>query len=721
MIGAPTEKELEEVHGDNAMRWVKAQNLSTQLELEAHPDFEKNKQTALKILESKDKIAYGSQKGEWVYNFWQDEEHPRGIWRRTTSESYRQEEPDWDILLDMDLLNATENESWVYKGVERLLPDGNKVLISLSRGGGDATVCREFDVSRKSFVREGFFIPEAQTSLSWLDENRVLLGTNWGEDTVTKSGYPRQLRVLSRGEEVENAKLIAECEPDDMGVFGWVDVRSENTYIGYTIHKDFHHSENYILTEKEGIFSAIKIPVPSDAGFSGMFHGQAILVLKSDWVTPQGTYLSGSVISLGIDSIGSELLDIKKIFQLTATHSVPSVSAAKDRLYLTVLDNVKGVLLDAKFESNQWTLTKVFESKGDLSIVSGDNLAGDEIWVNYEDFLTPASLCSYTPDKGMQTLKQAPAKFNSDNLMVTQCFAKSKDGTDVPYFVVHAKDMVYDGTNPTLLYGYGGFEISMPPSYMAVKGKLWLENGGVFVLSNIRGGGEFGPKWHQAGLQENRQCVYDDFAAIAKDLITKKITSPEHLGAQGGSNGGLLMGVALTQCPELFSAIVCQVPLLDMLNYHNMLKGHSWMAEYGDPEDPAMREVLRSYSPLHNLDPDTTYPEVLFHTSTKDDRVHPGHARKMAAKMQEQGHKFYYYENTEGGHSAAADLKQRAYSEALVTCYLKSKLCQPGIKEEDIVDLGQVLSFSQKALAQAEKGVATSSKPNKNLDIGKRM
>lgn len=675
MLRSPTQEELEEVHGAGALQWVRAQNIQTQEALEKDKHFSQNQKAAFDILTAKDKIAYGSPTGDWVYNFWQDDTYPRGVWRRTTREDYLSSTPHWDNLLDISQLNAAEGESWVFHGVKRLLPEGDTVLLGLSRGGKDATVYREYDVKQKAFVVDGFVLPEAETHLNWIDSNRLLIGTDFGEDSLSKSGYPRQLRVLKRGQKLTDAELLAECAEDDMGLFGWVSVQSDQTYRGYEIQRDFYHSEKYLLIEKDQGWQQIKLPLPDDAAFCGMFKGKAIAVLKSDWDTEQGVFKQGSVVSLTLNPSNSETYSVSSIFESTSAHSVPSVHIAKDKLYIEVLENVQSVILETSPIESGWDVKEVMRKQGTLSIIAGDNLKSDEVWLSYQDFLTPPSLMRYQPGEEAAVMKQSPERFDSSKLTVQQYFATSKDGTQVPYFVVHPKGMKLNGQNPTLLNAYGGFEISRTPSYMAVKGKLWLEQGGVFVLANIRGGGEFGPQWHRAGLKTHRQCVYDDFAAVARDLIDKKITSPEHLGAQGGSNGGLLMGVALTQYPELFNAIVCQVPLLDMLRFHLLLKGDSWVGEYGHPDNPEERAVLESYSPLHNLKSGQPYPKVLFHTSTEDDRVHPGHARKMAAKMAEMGYPFYYFENIEGGHSASADYKQSAYTEALITAYLRRQLC----------------------------------------------
>lgn len=661
---------MEEVHGKKAMKWVVAHNEKTAAELSGYPGFEALKNDILKIYDSKERIAYPSFHGDYLYNYWQDADNPRGLWRRTTLDSYLSADPQWETVLDIDDLCRTENENWVYKGASYLYPGDRLCLVMLSRGGSDAVVMREFNLETKQFVKGGFFVPEAKGQASWIDENTLLIGTDFGEGTLTESGYARQAKIWKRGTSLADAELYFEGKPDDMGVWGMVMDTPEGQYRGVQRALSFYEFAVYM--EVDG--KLVKLDMPLDCSFGGIFKGQLMLQPKTDWKTAAGTFRQGELISIDYQ----RFLDGKRDFSVIASpgerSSIAGFATTKDMLLLNMLTDVKSELYTCRFSDGAWVTEPVPAPElGTIGIAAADEFS-NRYFFTYENFLKPSSLYFVPENSRIQEVRSLPDFFDATRFEVRQDQVKSSDGTMIPYFIVSARGMKQSGDNPVLLYAYGGFEISMQPSYNATIGAAWLEQGGVYVLANIRGGGEFGPKWHQAGLKEHRQRVYDDFYAVAEDLIGKKITSPSRLGIMGGSNGGLLVGVAFTQRPDLYNAVVCQVPLLDMKRYNKLLAGASWMAEYGNPDKPEEWAYIKKYSPYQNLKPSVSYPKVFFTTTTRDDRVHPAHARKMAALMEKQGHPFYYYENTEGGHGSGVTNEQRAFMSALQYIYLRKML-----------------------------------------------
>jgi prolyl oligopeptidase len=661
---------LEEIEGKKALDWVEGQNEATLAVLKAQPMFKETYEKTLQILNSDERIAYPHILGKYVYNFWKDEKNERGIWRRTTIAEYLKPSPKWEILLDIDKLCEQEGEKWVYKGVSGLYPDYTRYIVYLSRGGGDATVAREFDADSKEFVKDGFYLPEAKGSISWKDQDTVYVQTDFGEGSLTDSGYPRITKIWKRGTPLSAAKTIFEGEKTDVDVGCYVINTPERQYDVINRAITFYTFHYYVIEDGK----LLKIDIPDDSRLGGFFKNQLLVRLKSDWQTSEQTYKQGSLI--GIDY--NKYLKGDRKFTVVAEPddrlTVVGFSNTKNLLLVNMLNNVRTELYKYRFEDGVWQKEKVkAPGLGTFSVISPDEQS-DQYFLNYEDFLTPTSLYYVSDDQERVKAKSLPAFFDSNNLEVKQLETVSKDGTRIPYFLIKPEGMKADGSNPTLLYGYGGFEISMLPRYSSILGKAWLEKRGVYALANIRGGGEFGPKWHKTALKENRQRCYNDFIAVAEDLIKRKITSPRHLGIMGGSNGGLLVGAVFTQRPELFNAVVCQVPLLDMKRYNKLLAGASWMAEYGNPDIPEQWSYIKKYSPYQNVSPDKEYPQVFFYTSTKDDRVHPGHARKMVAKMEDMGHKVYYYENTEGGHAAAVTNRQRALKDALTYTYLRMQL-----------------------------------------------
>jgi len=666
---------LEEVLGDKALTEVKSWNKRSLDRLMADPRFKEMEAEALEILQSKDKIPYVSYRGGEVHNFWQDETHVRGIWRKSTLESYLSGDTKWETVLDFDKLSKDEDKNWVYKGNNCFAPDYELCIVNLSDGGKDAVVRREFNAKTKSFVEGGFVTEESKGTMDWLDEDHVIVGVDFGDGTMTDSGYPRLAKLWKRGTPLSEATLIGEGEQSDVGYWGGTMELADGTReIMMARSKTFYESD-YIWFPREGdkVGDGVKMPLPEKFNMYGSFKDQLLVQLNEDW---RG-HGSGDLISFDIQDFmeDGKIDTVHTVFSPDEKSSMNGAGATKSKVLLSISRDVTSAAYAFDWDGKNWTSEKLdFPENGTVNI-GATNDKEDVAFISSESFLTPDTLWTYNTATGKKAqAKSLPSWFDAESMVSEQFFATSTDGTKVPYFVVRDKATKMDGTNPTLLYGYGGFEISLNPSYSATRGKLWLERGGVYVLANIRGGGEYGPKWHQAGLKTQRQRIYDDFISVAEDIIEKDITSPKHLGIEGGSNGGLLMGVMFTQRPDLFNAVICAVPLLDMMRFHKLLAGASWMGEYGDPDDAAEGKFLRSISPYHNVDPEADYPEVFFITSTKDDRVHPAHARKVAKRMEDQGHDFLYYENIDGGHSAAANLKETAKRLALQHTYLMQKL-----------------------------------------------
>jgi prolyl oligopeptidase len=660
---------LEEVESEKSLEWVNEWNQKSLAAFSAHSDYQNIFDMNLRILNADDRIATPTIYGDYIYNFWQDQQHERGIWRRANKESYLSGVPEWQILLDLDELSRKEGVKWVFKGASGLFPDFQKFLVSLSDGGGDAVFIREFDIPSVSFVDPGFYLPEAKGSAVWIDENTLMVATDFGEG-VTTSGYPMQVKILKRGTEPAQAREIFKGEEKDMGVWGYTIPTYEKVYQLVTRRISFYEGD-YCFVEDGRL---IKPELPGDIELNSIFNSQVILQLKSDWSAGGRTFPQGAVISIAYD----DLIHHKQNFQLIISpgerESITEISHTSDRLLVNMLVDVKSELHAYRYEDG-WIKEKLnVPGMGSISLGSCDDFS-NTFFFHYENFLEPATLYHGDAVTGeIQKVKSLSSWFPTENYEVKQFHALSKDGTGIPYFVVHSKNLEYNGKNPTLLYAYGGFEIPMLPRYSAITGTAWLEKGGVYVLANLRGGGEFGPDWHQAGLKNNRQRIYNDFHAVAEDLTAKGITSPSKLGIHGGSNGGLLVGVAFTQRPDLYHAVVCAVPLLDMKRYNKLLAGASWMAEYGNPDIPEEWKYIQKYSPYHNLKKGMDYPEVFFNTSTRDDRVHPGHARKMVAKMNDMGYPVFYFENTEGGHAGASTNEQRARMYAQTYTYLQMKL-----------------------------------------------
>jgi prolyl oligopeptidase len=655
---------LEEIDSERALAWVRERNEKTLRRLAEDPAFREIEEDVRRILTARDRIPLPSLESGWVYNFWQDADRVRGLWRRTRPEAYARENPDWDLLLDLDALAREENENWVWQGAS-VLPGSDRALVFLSRGGKDARVVREFDLARRAFVTGGFLLPEAKSRVAWLDADTLLVGTDFGPGSLTDSGYPRQVRRWRRGTPLESAEVLFEGAPGDVSVSAYTSFRPEGRLAVIVRAPSFFQEECRVLAP-DGTLRPV--PFPDDIDFRGVFEGRLLGLLRRPWRAGERTFPAGALVALpaGAPAEAAEL-----VLAPDERTSLLGVAVTRRFLYVSTLENVRGRLYRLALGPSGWSRAAVpLPDHGAVGVVSADD-GDDLLYARYESFAIPSTLYALAGDADPLPIKRLPERFDARGVRVDQFEAASADGTRVPYFVVGREGR---GPRPAILHGYGGFEIPQTPAYLGTLGKAWLERGGIYVLANIRGGGEFGPRWHQAALRENRPRAFEDFLAVAEDLARRGLTEPRRLGILGGSNGGLLVGACLTRRPELFGAVVCQVPLLDMLRYPRLLAGRSWVAEYGDPDDPAMAAVLRSYSPYHNVRPGAIYPPILLLTSTRDDRVHPGHARKMAALLEARGSDVFYYENIEGGHGAAANLEQRARMLALQYAFFRRAL-----------------------------------------------
>lgn len=663
---------LEGVTDEKALDWVRERNAKAEAEIASTPEFKRLETDLRAILDSEARIPGVQKIGTHYYNLWKDKQNPQGLWRRTTLAEYRKPDTKWETVIDLDALNAAEKENWVWHGAECLKPKYERCLIALSRGGSDADVTREFDLDAKTWVQDGFLRPESKGGLQWIDQDTVFVYTDFGAGSMTKSGYPRVVKQWTRGTPLESAKLVYEGKPEDMYIAAYRDLSPgfERDFVSRTLA--FYNDELY-LRGKDG--KLVRIDAPNSANKA--VHNQWLtLELREPWKSKDRSYEAGSLLVIDFDKFMAGDREFDIAFAPDEHTSLSGYTWTQHHLVLTLLNDVKSkIRIMTPIGEGSWrqSLLVGAPAVGTVDVNAIDADIGDALWMTTTDFLTPTTLSMVEIGQPPQKLKSMPAFFEADGMITEQQFATSKDGTKVPYFIVRSKFLPLDGSTPTLLWGYGGFEVSFTASYNSMAGRGWLQNGGVYVLANIRGGGEYGPRWHQAALKANRHKAYEDFAAVAEDLFARRITSPARLGAQGGSNGGLLMGNMIVQYPQLFGAVVCQVPLLDMKRYNHLLAGASWMAEYGDP-DTKDWEFIKTFSPYHLLKEGTTYPPVLFTTSTRDDRVHPGHARKMMAKMETMNADVRYYENIEGGHGGAANNEQEAHMRALAYTFLWQQL-----------------------------------------------
>ncbi|HEV7353500.1 MAG TPA: prolyl oligopeptidase family serine peptidase [Brevundimonas sp.] len=668
---------LEEVEGAEAMAFVRASNEQALAALTTDPRYETFRAQAEAILTSQDRLPYPSFLGDGVGNFWQDATNPKGVWRRTTLDSYATEAPAWEVLLDIDALARAEGVDWVFKGANCLAPDDRRCLISLSEGGKDAVVVREFDTVSKTFVEGGFSLPEGKHRISWLDADTLLVATDFGPGTLTESGYPYIVKTLGRGQTLAEATEVYRGDAADGGYgVSAVVLRDPAGAVEAVLFRrplDTFRAETWQWLDGR----AVKLDLPARVGIHGVLDGALVVTPEQAWSVGGAAAEAGTLMAVDLAGLraGAASATAQVVFDPGPRQSVEDVAVMRDHVLAVVNDNVVGTLRRFTPAGGAWT-GQMLEAPANAAVGLGDTArSSGRVFVTSQGFLTPPSLGLLEAEAtAPQPLKAASAKFDASTHVVEQYEATSADGTRVPYFVVMPRDLARDGQAPTVLFGYGGFQVSFPPAYRAEMGKLWLENGGVFVQANIRGGGEFGPDWHQAALRGNRQRSFDDFIAVAEDLIARGITSPDHLGIYGRSNGGVLTSVSMTQRPDLFDAVVIESPLVDMLRYHLLPAGASWIGEYGDPRVPGDAEFIAGYSAYQRLAPGVDYPRAYITTNTLDDRVHPAHARKFAARLGAMGHDHLYFEDTAGGHSNDADPVANARRWARHYVYLAQQL-----------------------------------------------
>ncbi|MXO56520.1 prolyl oligopeptidase family serine peptidase [Pontixanthobacter gangjinensis] len=664
---------LEEARSEEALAWVSAENERTNAAFTTDPLFEKLKSDALAILDSEDRVPYVGFSKFGLVNFWQDKQNPKGLLRRTTRESYRTDNPEWETILDVDALAAAEDREWVYKGSSCLPPEGRMCMISLSDGGKDATVMREFNMETGEFVENGFALPESQGGVSWVDENTLMVSRDFGENSLTESFYPFTTRLWSRGTSIDDAQEIFRGDAKDVSSGAYLMRDAAGTVHGRMAYRglSFHERAYYVWKDNDWL----KLDLPAKAAPYGIVNGQMLFSTDVEWTTGGQTFPADALVSADLEAWKADPNGAPKtlVWAPGDRQTKQGGGTTANSLYVGLLDNVRGQVLKFDFEGGAWNSSKVDLPDNATVGVAASSSETDEVMFSVTDFLTPSTL--YYSDGGKpEVLKNSPARFDADGMSIEQHEATSADGTKIPYFIVKPKGMQLDSNTPTLLTGYGGFQVSRLPSYLGSTGKLWVENGGAYVLANLRGGGEFGPEWHQTAIRENKQRTWDDFIAVAENLVERDFTAPEHLGIQGGSQGGLLVGTAITQRPDLFGAAIVAIPLFDMLRYHEIGRGASWIGEYGDPRIPEQREWIEGYSPYQKLVEGVDFPSPFFWASTADDRTHPAHARKGAARMKELGQPYYYYEDMTGGHSGGVDNEQRAKLSALQYVYLWQRL-----------------------------------------------
>ncbi|MEL7197615.1 MAG: prolyl oligopeptidase family serine peptidase [Pseudomonadota bacterium] len=668
---------LEEARSDEALAWVEAENELTLAALESDPRFADLKAEALAIYDSEDRIPYVSFRPDGLYNFWQDKDNPKGLLRRTTLESYQTDDPEWEILLDVDALAEKDGKEWVYKGSTCLPPDLNICMIALSDGGEDATIMREFNTATGEFVEGGFELPEkSQGGIQWVDKDTLLVSRDFGEGTLTDSEYPFTTRSWKRGTDLADAKEIYRGEPSDVWA-GATLVRDATGEIHATTAfrgTSFHERENYWLNPET--FEWVKLEMPLKASLYGIVDDHMLMTTDVDWTVGDQTFPADSLIAADLTEWKNDPNAAAKtlVWAPAERQTKRGGAITAGALYVGMLDNVIGKVLKFNFEDGAWVSEEVNLPSNATVGIAASSTESEQIMFTVTDFLNPTTLY-YTDGSGdPAVLKTSPARFEAAGMEVEQHEAVSKDGTKIPYFIVKPAGMEMTGDTAVLMSGYGGFQIPRLPGYLGTTGKLWLERGGAYVLANLRGGGEFGPEWHQTAIRENKQRTWDDFIAVGDDLVKRGFTSPQHLGIQGGSQGGLLVGTAFTQRPDLFGAAIVQIPLFDMLRYHLIGRGASWIGEYGDPRIPEQRAWIEGYSPYQKIVEGVDYPQPFLWASTADDRTHPAHARKGAARLKELGQPYFYFEDMTGGHSGGVDNEQRAKLQALQYVYLMQRL-----------------------------------------------
>ena len=667
---------MEEIQGERALAWARGENTRTLGELQGDPRYAQFQARALEILQARDRIPQVAIRPDGLYNFWQDAEHVRGILRRTTLASYRTDNPEWETVLDVDALARAEGKSWVYQGMQCLPPDERRCLVSLSDGGRDANVVREYDLGTKSFVAGGFSLPDGKQNVTWEDENTLLVAREWGPDTMTASGYPFVIRRLRRGQALEQAQEVFRGTAQDVSASPFVLRDGEGAVHGVGAYRgvDFFHQE-FVLFRPGG---NITLPIPRRASIAGIVDGRLLVTIDEAWDAGNGTrFATDSIVSYDLAQWERDPMTARPslVWAPGPRQTLSGIATTHGKLLVNILDNVRGRAFAYDYSGGAWRASEIALPRNATIGISAASDQNDQAMFTVTDYLSPQTLWLYDGASArLETIKTTPARFDASHHVVEQLEATSRDGTKIPYFLIRPRTMRNDGSTPTLLYGYGGFQVSQVPNYSGSMGRLWLEQGNAYVVANLRGGGEFGPEWHQSAQLANKQRTWDDYIAVAEDLIRRRITSPRRLGVVGGSQGGLLVGTAITQRPELFHAAIIQVPLFDMLRYHLIGAGASWIGEYGDPRIPEQRAWIAGYSPYQRLTAGRTYPMPFILTSTADDRVHPAHGRKAAARLAAIGAPYYYYENMEGGHAAAANLQETARRVALEYTYASRRL-----------------------------------------------
>ncbi|MCF6299619.1 MAG: prolyl oligopeptidase family serine peptidase [Proteobacteria bacterium] len=674
---------LEDIDSEESMQWVLAQNKNTADQYKSNPLYQELYDQALTALDGKSRIPSVSQRGKWLYNYWKDEKNPRGIYRRTSLKEFSKTNPKWQTILDMDKYNAENEGKWSFKGMNCFKPKYQRCLVSLSPGGGDSTLMKEFDMKKMDFIKGGFSLPNSKMNVTWRDRDHLFVATDFGDDSMTDSGYPRTVKLWRRGSDLSQAKILITADKTAISVFAFQMGEAAQAKNYLVVGTTFWTTTEYQILNDV----VVELALPETATINGEFKGRLIVSLKEDWHFQGQKLTQGSVLLINSDLLNgtrniAEAGDWEVFFKPENKVSVESISTSDESIILTLLqDVVSYVYVYENTKTGGWKKSQVnFPGNGTISINTVDDKTGS-FFADYESFIIPPTLYHIDGNSlKIRAVKSQTSSFNSEPYKVEQYFARSADGTFVPYFVVMNKNTKFDGNNPTHIFSYGGFRVSLKPSYSGsyeplegAYGKLWLDRGGVFVSANIRGGGAYGPAWHKAALLKNRHKAFEDFEAVAEDLISRKITRAENLSIEGRSNGGLLVGATMTRRPDLYGAAIIGVPLLDMKRYNKLLAGASWVDEFGNPDDPDMWEYIKTYSPYQNLKKDTKYPKTFFFTSTRDDRVHPGHARKMAAKMQSYGYPIWYYENTEGGHGGSSTNAQMAERLTLVYMHLWSR------------------------------------------------
>jgi len=679
---------LEDIDSTRSMDWVKEHNQNTADEYKSKPIYDELYQQALSALNNKSRIPAVSRQGDWLYNYWKDSKHPRGMYRRTKVDNFiNNKRADWQTVIDMDAYNQDHEGTWVFKGMNCLKPDYQRCLTYLSPGGGDAVIMKEFDVDKKQFIENGFQLPESKMRVDWRDQDHLYVATDFGPESMTESGYPAVVKLWQRGQNLSDAKTLMTVSPESVSVSAYRFGDDKNPIDFIIDSSSFWTNDYYLLVDDK----PQKLNLPDSAVVNDVYQDKLLVSLKADWQFQGQSLKQGMVLLIKPKLLLMQKAEVKpgdwQVFldpnQFT---TIESIATTDDSIIVNSLVDVVAQVdvyqPDADDPNHVWQKTRVeFPANGAVSLSSVDDKSGD-FFATYESFIKPPTLYHVSGKslKATAVRAQKPS-FDATPYVVKQFFARSEDGTFIPYFIVMNKDIEYNGENPTHIFSYGGFRNSLTPSYSGsyealegAYGKLWLDRGGVFVSANIRGGGEYGPKWHQAAILENKTKSYEDFEAVARDLVERNITSPDHLGIEGRSNGGLLVGATMTRHPELYGAAIIGVPLLDLKRYHKLLAGASWMGEFGNPDKPEDWAFMKKYSPYQNLKKDTDYPATFFFTSTRDDRVHPGHARKMAAKMESYGYPVWYYENIEGGHGGSSTNEQLAERLALVYTHLWTRL-----------------------------------------------